>query len=491
MNTLKIKKRFHVRLFLLRQTRGRRFFCRNNLTIKLITAMLLLAAPLLSFSQQKELESDQQERQNLEGQIEKIEALEETGDIDEVELVEEGQIEEGEITIEDELGILDTPVSRAELSAQLRANLEAQFNQIQSLIKTEDAYSAKLGEEYLNYGLLLQSAGRVDEAREMIVDALHISKVNEGVYSLEQRPMLRALFENNLLLGKSEDLVENFEKIIWLENKSPSEIGTYSFDLALKLGHHFLDRYKIQTIKTNTSLEFLDASAKYFSYAIRQYGRTSISELLMPYGELSEVHFYRSKLVQRITSKRSFSFGRRDSAFDRIGQGGSQNFAEDTFSKTEFYAKLHFTKAKAEKNQQELVSALLALGDANLLFKRKKTAASYYKIAWQESLKLAPDDPVRLSLTEPVLLPAFNYALEREEPKRQGATYAYLPVIVDVNVDGKVTSVDSSVVGASSGKVASRARRIIKFSKFRPVIENGDLIPSSQHQEKIRVLVSK
>jgi len=167
------------------------------------------------------------------------------------------------------------------------------------------------------------------------------------------------------------------------------------------------------------------------------------------------------------------------------------NFSEDTFSKSELYAKLHFNKAEAEKNQQQLVSSLLALGDSNLLFNRKKSAASYYKIAWQESLKLAPDDPVRLSFAKPVRLPAFNYALDKEEPKRQGATYAYLPVNVSVGVDGKVTSVEESVIGASSNKVASRARRIVKSSKFRPVIENGELLPSSGHQEKVRVLVDK
>ena len=489
MNMRFTKKRLNFNSFLLRLTRSTSSFTGSNLFTK-ITLPLLLLIPLVSFSQEQEL---QLQDQNLQNKIEKIEALDESvegDDVEEAGLVDNELIED-DVTIGDELGILDTPVSQAELSAQLRANLEAQFQQIQSLIKTEDAYSEKLGEEYLNYGLLLQRAGRVDEAREMIVDSLHIAKVNEGVYSIEQRPMLRALFETNLILGNSEELVDNFEKIVWLENKSPSEIGTYSFDLALKLGHHFLDRYKIQSIKSNTSLEFLDTSAKYFSYAVRQYGKESINELLMPYGELSEVHFYRSKLVQRINSKRDFSFGRRDSAFDRIGPGRSKDFVENTFSKTEFYAKLHFTKAKAEKNQQQLVSALLALGDANLLFKRKKTAASYYKIAWEESLKLTPDDPVRLSLAEPVMLPAFNYALEKEEPKRQGAAYAHLPVIVNIDAEGKVTSIEDSVVGASSDKVASRARRAVKFSKFRPVIQNGELIPSSQHQETIRVLVSK
>jgi len=264
MGFLQIKKKFNVDLFSSRFSRGVSSFCCRKFTVKMITS-LLLTIPLVSFSQ------EQDKSQQRQDEAEKIETLDEPVN-SEADFTEDDQISEGEVTREGELGILDTPTVRAELSAQLRTNLEAQFQQIQSLIKTEDAYSAKLGEEYLNYGLLLSRAGRVDEAREMIVDALHISKVNEGVYSLEQRPILRALFEVNLLTGKSQELVDNFEKIVWLENKSPSQIGTYSFDLALKLGHHFLDRYKIQSIRSSVSLEFLDASAKYFSYAIRQYG---------------------------------------------------------------------------------------------------------------------------------------------------------------------------------------------------------------------------
>ena len=487
MSTLKITKNINVRLSAFRLFRDANWIYSSRYSINIMAAFLLML-PLVSFSEQSEPLQLQEEVE----QIEVLEELPEDADIADDELAEDPAVQEEQGRLEDELGILDSDASSVQISTQLRESLESQFQQIQSLIKTEDAYSPKLGEEYLSYGLLLKRAGRVDEAREMIVDALHISKVNDGVYSIEQRPMLRALFETNLLLGKSEELVDNFEKIVWLEKKNPSQIGTYSFDLALKLGHHFLDRYKIQTIRSNLSLEFLDSSARYFSYAVRQYGRTSIDELLMPYGELSEVHFYRSKLVQRISSQSGFSsFGRRDSSFDRLDRRPA-NFTEDTFSKTEFYAKLHFTKAQAEENQQQIVSALLALGDANLLFKRKKSAASYYKIAWQESLKLTPDDPIRLSLGHPVRLPAFNYALEeKEEPKRQGASYAYLPVNVNIDVNGKVTGVEENVVGASSNKEASRARRIIKNSTFRPVIENGELTATAKHQEKIRVLVSK
>ena len=389
----------------------------------------------------------------------------------------------------------DTPVELSltpvEVSSELNQNLATQFLRISELEKTEDAFSSTLGEEYFSYGLMLKRSGRIEEAREMIVDALHITKVNDGVYAIEQRPMLRELFDINLSLGKTEELEESLGKIIWLENKSPKSREYYSFNMVVKLGHHFLDLYSIRPIRDNTSLELLDKSARYFSYAIRQYGDATIDQLLMPYGELSLVHYHRSKLIARLTKERFSGLTQRRSAFQRVEQSQSQEFFDETFSKTELYAKIHLSKAKRENNQPQIVAALLALGDSNLLFRRNLAAADFYRVAWEEAQKLPADDPLLLSFDKPVRLPAFNFALEKEPAKRAGANYAFLPVMVDVDVRGKVISVEDNVVGAPSNKIASRARRIVKNSRFRPAIKNGELQSVVAHQEKIRVLVSK
>jgi len=391
----------------------------------------------------------------------------------------------------DEKAIVKSEASLVEISTELKQNLDAQFQRISELEKTEDSFSPSLGEEYLSYGLLLRRAGRIDEAREMVVDALHIAKVNDGVYAIEQRPMLRALFEINLLLGNSEELEENFDKIAWLENKHPSKRGFYSFDLVVKLGHYFLDSYSIRPTRDNVSLELLNKAAKYFRYAIRQYGNASIDQHLMPYGELSLVHYHRSKLIERVSRQRDFTSSRQQTIFQRVGQSQSEEFFEQTFSKTELYAKLHLRKAESESNQHEIVTALLALGDSNLLFKRKIAAANYYKLAWEEAQKLSPDNPLVLSFEKPVRLPAFNFSLEKEQARRAGATYAHLPVTVNVDATGKVSDVFNEVIGAPNKRIASRARRIVKNSRFRPAIKDGQLLAFAEHQEKIRVLVSK
>lgn len=383
--------------------------------------------------------------------------------------------------------------SLREISKELNADLEAQFQRINALEKVEDAYSDKLGEEYLNYGLLLLKAGRVNDARDAIIDAWHITKVNDGVYSMAQRPMLRALFDINLLLNKSEELEDVLTKLVWIENKHPKERDRFSLDLAIKLGHHYLDRYSIRgSQRDDVALALLDNAAKHFSYSVRQYSDARIDEHPLPYGELSLVHYHRSRLLQRSKStERNFQFSREVSRFSRIEEIKAQQFLDQTFSRTEYYAKLHLKKATKEKNQKQMVIALLALGDANLLFRRKISASNYYKFAWEEAQKLRADDPIVLSMEKPVRLPAFTFAINKEEPRRADGNYAYLPVITNVDANGKVSSVYETVEGAPSIKLASRVRRIVKNSKFRPAIINGQMSSVREHQEKVRILVSK
>jgi len=93
-------------------------------------------------------------------------------------------------------------VARGERIAagQLSRDIEQQFKALRATLETEDAFSEKLGENYLGYGMLLRESGQYDEAIEAFVNALHISKVNNGIYSLEQRPALKALFDTHYAL---------------------------------------------------------------------------------------------------------------------------------------------------------------------------------------------------------------------------------------------------------------------------------------------------
>jgi len=205
----------------------------------------------------------------------------------------------------DEPGVVEeNALSRPSLdiSAQLRADLEQQFQRVRSRLETEDAFSELLGEEYLSYGLLLKKAGRLDEAREMIVDAMHIAKINNGIYSVEQLPTLYALFDVDLLKGELERFEDTLKRIVWLEQQVDTEPDAGTFARLVEAGNYFLDEFLYRPIASEQSVVYLDKADKYLSGAVRLFGRRPMTELLMPYGELALVHFHKNSVALQSTS---------------------------------------------------------------------------------------------------------------------------------------------------------------------------------------------
>jgi len=390
-----------------------------------------------------------------------------------------------------------------DLSPELRRDLEAQFQRIRTRLETDDAFSEALGEEYLSYGLLLKKAGQLDEARKMFVDALHIAKVNNGIYSPEQKPMLHALFEINYLLEEVEDFEDNLKRILWLEKKDPGPPDRLTFEQMVKAGNYFIDLFLYRPVAGELSLSYLDRANKYLTAAVTIYGGNPINVLFMPYGELALVNYWQSKVADRVSRVSNNQLGRprQSGSFSNTTRSGlpnraglaqldNSNILQKSFSRGEHYLKRYLQKARDENNLEATVSALINLGDVNLLFNRRSAAAQYYEVAWVEAQQLSEDHPIISSFQMPVELPAFTYSQPRDFIERPDRSM-FIPLMFDVDKNGKVGKVAPLEGGAESVELFSRARRATRRLLFRPVIEKGKMVGSDLHTHNVRVLVKK
>ncbi len=377
----------------------------------------------------------------------------------------------------------------AVLSPELRDSLERQFQEIQTLKETEDAFSEQLGESYLAYGRTLMQAGRIDESRKMLVNALHIAKINNGVTSIEQRPILRELFEMNFALGNTEETEEHLNRIIWLEKKVPNKDDIYSFDLVVRLGSYYLDLYLNNPIVSEQSLNYLNSSTRYLGYAVNRYGDKPLSQILLPYGELALAHHFKSRIQHEVD--RSFYQDTRQRSYTDLNRSASrQGLRLSSFSRSERYLKDYLRKAKNERDLINTIQALLGLGDLNLLADKTNTASKYYDLAWSGAQNLPVTHPLVESFNAPVKLPSFNFAVVRRPiaPVREFET---IPLSIDVDDDGKVRKVAREALIDTSVSNTNRARRIAKRVRFRPVIENGKLTAVNEYRYEVQVSVRK
>jgi len=382
------------------------------------------------------------------------------------------------------------------IDPQLRADLDAQYNRVQKNKETADAFSESLGEDYLSYGLLLKRAGRLDEARDVLVDAAHISKINNGLNAVEQRPYLAALFDIHMLQDNTEDADKALQRIIWLERENPKVRDDLSYSLALRLGNRYLDQFLYRPVAGKESLLSLSQADLYFNYVLRRYGSNPINELKLPYGELALVNFWRSKVTSSTSGSANFSvFSGRNSALGQFPNRGGRQFNNVVspsggvfFARAEFYLKRYLARARTEGTPQTVVKAILNLGDINLMFERRTVASEYYKLAWAESLKLAPGDPFLETFDRPVALPDFEYALERKHVVK-GDQALLVPMKFKVDQFGRVGDIQPITEANKNFPYFSEAKRAVRRIIYRPVIQDGKLVATGIVSDKVLVQI--
>ena len=388
-----------------------------------------------------------------------------------------------------------------DIDDDLRFQLEAQFQALQELKDTEDAFSERLGETFYSYGDALQRAGRIDEARDVFAQALHINKVNNGVNHIAQRPLLKSLAWVELAAGDIEKAEEYVSRMIWVEKQQRAVYDTFSYDVILALGNKILDQYLYRPVVGESSLATLNSASKYFKYIIRRYGDQPLDRLFMPYGELAYTQHLKLRLapgVQRSYSNQRFDEPFRGQQFPSGIRGRESRLPEPTrrvygsIDTGEQYMREYLSKAGRADDAEHKVQALLNLGDIHQLLGRSGLASRFYERAWIEAQELDEDHELVVGMSRPHKLPAFFYASDRDIDNVVTSTpRAKVPLDISVNSEGRVKTIFTDPDGTDSPKLTSRARRMVKQITFRPAIEAGKLVGTDRYTELVRVVVRK
>lgn len=380
----------------------------------------------------------------------------------------------------------------------LRRQLEVQFQAIQDLRDTEDAFSEKLGEGFFSYADALQRAGRLEEAREMFAQALHLNKINNGVNNISQRPILRSLAGIELAEGDLESAEQYVSRMIWLEKQNRTR-DTLSFDIILALANKLLDKYLYRPVAGETSIGSLNRASNYFDYLIRRYGAQPLDKLLMPYGELAYTQYLKSRLATRAASASYITPARSQSprGFDSFNRDqrrllSPRGTGPTNLGRGEVSMRQYLNKALNSGNVEHAVRALLNIGDVNHLFGRTEFAAGFYKHAWAQAQKLDENHELVIGMSRPHKLPNFYFASDRKHDELETHTpRTNVPLEISVTKFGRVNTVFTDSESSDNPKLIARARRAAKQVVFRPAIQGGEVVGTDRYTENIRVVVRK
>jgi tetratricopeptide (TPR) repeat protein len=124
----------------------------------------------------------------------------------------------------------DTPVENADAEADAKVpappptpEQQRYLDAVQALEAHGGAYDAALSEQLLGLGSAYQAAGRHAEAAEALARAAHITRVNEGLYSTSDLPILERLIESYSALGEWDGVGTSYQQMFQIHRRNYGE----------------------------------------------------------------------------------------------------------------------------------------------------------------------------------------------------------------------------------------------------------------------------
>ena len=140
-------------------------------------------------------------------------------------------------------------------------------NIIAQMESSEGVFSYELVPELIGLGLATQEQSDHSESSDAFLRAFQIVRVNDGLYSTKQLPILDLLIESNSALGKWKQVADNYDMMYWLYRRNYEENDPRQLQALKRLRRWYMESYNKDT---GRSLEQLFAnSEKLYEQAIR------------------------------------------------------------------------------------------------------------------------------------------------------------------------------------------------------------------------------
>ncbi len=359
----------------------------------------------------------------------------------------------------------------------------ALYRQIISNYESErGVYDQRLAEELLGLGLALRAAGQQQLAADAFGRSLHVTRINDGLESLAQLPILEQLIAQGKLMEDWESVDQYFAQLYWIHRRN---VGTNSIQLL-----PVLERMGQWQLTANA----LDPSPSSYLRLLTAYGLykkavniidatpEATDELLIgALRRIAQINYRIATYAGDIEDLSNVQSGLQAAGLKHDLPPGE---VEDLKQINRSYAngknalvRIVSTYAdNPELSRESYALAMTHLGDWYLLFGKRNTASRTYQAAFDILLENGMDrESINRIFSQPVRLPAFhNLALPSPDQAGTEEYRDYVVAEVDLSRAGKARNIriiESRPVDDDS--VRHQAMRSIRRDRFRPRLKDG------------------
>lgn len=108
----------------------------------------------------------------------------------------------------------------AEAARNLGADITAYRARISDTLASDNPYSTALREQYDALGTLLQQDGEHEDAIAAFESAMHIDRVNGGLYTLDQIPVVEKMIASHEALGNTDDVNDLHGYLFYIQQRT-------------------------------------------------------------------------------------------------------------------------------------------------------------------------------------------------------------------------------------------------------------------------------
>lgn len=393
---------------------------------------------------------------------------------------------------------------------QLTSDVADYERSIRELETTEGPFSLALPQQLLGLGTAHQATGELDLALQYFEQASHIMRINHGLFSNEQLPIIERIIENHLRRGDLLAADEQHSYLLFLQQKN---LGNNSVELLPALqryGEWNMFAFSSGSWAGNSSgsrvITLEEASFKIERLLNAQHIYWSIVDILrnnfgaadprLPDAEMRLVltnYLYATSFASRADI---FSLSEINSKSPLAGsqlQASPISHMGYRHGKDALERRVKHLQSRSDSSAAEVAAAALDVADWMLLFNRQRNQALelYEEIYRDYAQQLEAEELQQLFTPHyPSMLPLYiNAPYSRATlgiPPEQALKYeGHIDLEFKLNRFGRVTQIQ--VLGYSETVpevVSERLLRNVRNSQFRPRLQNG--VPMAEDRVQAR-----
>lgn len=341
---------------------------------------------------------------------------------------------------------------------------------IRDLESGQGAYAGALPEQLLSLGIHLQQAGEHAEAVTVFKRGVHLTRINNGLYSQEQIALLQREIASHIALGQY-DIADERQRYMY-------RVQMRSMDSGLTRAQAFIDQAQWQYNAYQLNLEgpgyprlmsMWDLYRMALNDIIAREGDTSPT-LLEP---LSGMLLSQYLIAQHPLDSGGYGAPEGIQAQQQANRFNAYRAQTDKKGRAVIQAMYDVQVANHGEHSRESAETLVMLGDWHLWQGQRDAALATYQRAVTELVAAGTaQQDIDALFAEPVALPAIPGA--RALPPAVTPADNTLEVAFTVSESGRVSDMERVDENELSSGLANRVMRTLRKTQFRPQLAMGE-----------------